>query len=218
MSLVTRIRVANTTRTVPAQVRACDFADVVTWQRRIHAPFIAPAGGIGSDWDWPALFLGCHFTEQAFGRQAVAFQIRVSDAAGNAVPVAQALLSLPYPWPGGRTQKCAFLWFVAATPAAALKAHGIDERFAVLAPVLDVVVQVSRAHGLHGRIGLHAAGGRTRQQTVELLRRYLRLGLSRRRGKRTGFFRFPHRVEDGRLFYFSPAQASAFAARQDDLR
>ena len=106
MSLITKIRVANTSSTVEAEVHPCSFSDVVTWQRRIQIPFIAPGRGIGSDWDWPALYLGCHVSEQMFGRQALSFQLRVSDPAGSAVPVAQALMSLPYAWPGGRKQRC----------------------------------------------------------------------------------------------------------------
>jgi hypothetical protein len=217
MSLISKIRVANTLRTAEAEVRPSSFADVVTWQRRIHAPFIAPTQGIGSDWDWPALYLGCHFSEQTFGRQALAFQIRVADPAGGAVPVAQAILSLPYAWPGGEPHKCVFLWFIAAAPAAALNAYGITEKFSVLPPVLDVAVQVSRSHGLEGRIGLHAAAGRTPNETNDLVRRYAGHGL-RRRSRLRGFFRFPHRPEDGRLFYFTPEDALAFSAKQDDLR
>lgn len=217
MGLVTKIRVANTARTVEAEVHPCSFADMVIWQRRIQAPFIAPSRGIGSDWDWPALYLGCHFSEQMFGRQALAFQIRVADAAGGAVPVAQALLSLPYAWPGGEPHRCVFVWFVAAAPAAALGAYGITERFSALPPLLDVAVQVSRSHGLEGRTGLHAAAGRTPQETDELVRRYVGYGL-RRRSRLRGYFRFPHRPEDGRIFYFTPEDALAFSAKQDDLR
>lgn len=217
MSLISKLRVANTARVVEAEVRPCSFADVVTWQRRIHTPFIAPGRGIGSDWDWPALYLGCHFSEQMLGRQALAFQVRVADPAGDAVPVAQALLSLPYAWPGGRAQQCVFLWFVAAAPAAALSAFGVVDRFSVLPAVLDVAVQVSRSHGLEGRIGLHAAVGRTAREAEDLARRYPNYGL-RRRSKLLGYFRFPHRPENGRLFYFTPEDAMAFSAQQDDLR
>ena len=180
-------------------------------------PFIAPNQGIGSNWDWPALYLGCHLSEQTFGRQALAFQVRIADQTGAAVPVAQALLSLPYAWPGDKTHKCVFLWFVAATPVSALTAFGITDRFSVLPPVLDGAIQVSRSHGLEGRVGLHAAAGRTPDETNELVQRYVGHGL-RRRSRLLGFFRFPHRPEDGRLFYFTPEDALAFSAKQDDLR
>lgn len=145
MSFITRIRVANSTETVAAEVYPCRFEDFVAWQRRIQ-PFIAATKGIGSQWDWPAIFLGCHVSEQLAGRHAIAFQIRVADVQGDAVPVAQAMFSVPYPWPGDVSKDGVFVWFVASATAAALRAHGIHQRFATLAPVLDVAVQLSLAH------------------------------------------------------------------------
>jgi hypothetical protein len=64
---------------------------VAVWQMEIHDPFIRTAGGIGSDWNWPALFLGCHTIEQALGRQALAVQLRVSAPDGTSIPVARAI-------------------------------------------------------------------------------------------------------------------------------
>lgn len=146
MSLISKIRIANTSKTVEAEVYPCGYEDMVVWQRRIHAPYIVPKGGIGSDWNWPALILGCHITEQSFGRQAVGFQLRVSDINGNAVPVAQAILSLPYFWPANSKERCVFVWFIAATPVDALVALGIADRFSVLPPLLDTAVQISESH------------------------------------------------------------------------
>lgn len=217
MSFITRIRVANSTETIAAEVYPCRFEDFVAWQRRIQ-PFIAATKGIGSQWDWPAIFLGCHVSEQLAGRHAIAFQIRVADAQGNAVPVVQAMFSVPYPWPGDVSKDGVFVWFVASATAAALRAHGIHQRFATLAPVLDVAVQLSLAHQLEGRIGLHAASGASQPEADALVSRYLAHGLQQRRASRWRFFKFPYRREDGRLFYFTPEDAKAFAARQDDLR
>lgn len=217
MSLITKVRVANTSRTVEAEVVPCSFADVVAWHRHIHIPFVAQTRVIGSQWDWPALYLGCHVSEQTLGRQALAFQVRVSDTTGHAVPIAQALVSLPYPWPAAHHRRCVFLWFLAATPATALHHFGIRDRFSTLPPLLDVAVQVSLSHGLEGRIGLHAALGHTTKESDALAARYEREGL-KRRSRLSRFFRFPHRKDDGRLFYFGPEDAKAFAARQDDLR
>lgn len=168
MSLITKVRVANTSRTVEAEVVPCSFADVVAWHRHIHIPFVAQTRVIGSQWDWPALY-------------------------------------------------CVFLWFLAATPATALHHFGIRDRFSTLPPLLDVAVQVSLSHGLEGRIGLHAALGHTTKESDALAARYEREGL-KRRSRLSRFFRFPHRKDDGRLFYFGPEDAKAFAARQDDLR
>ena len=71
MSLISKIRVANTTKKVEAEVYPCGYEDMVIWQRRIQVPYVTPKGGIGSDWNWPAYLLGAHFSEQDLGRQAV---------------------------------------------------------------------------------------------------------------------------------------------------
>lgn len=217
MTPVSRIRVANTARTVEAEVRPCSFADVVVWQRRIHDPYIAPRGGIGSGWNWPALFIGCHIVERSFGRQAAGFQLRVADQAGNAVPVAQTLFSLGYEWPASARFRCVFVWFLAATPVAALQANGIQDRFSVLNPLLDLAVQISLSRGLEGRVGLRATTGGNSQESEALVAKYRNCGLQQR-SKRAVFFRFPVRPDDGRLFYFGPAAALDFARAQDDLR
>ncbi len=217
MPHIRKIRVAGTALNVPVEIYPCSFEDVVFWQRRIHDRHIAPAGGIGSDWDWPACFLGCHFVEQLKRRQALSFQLRVDDGNGIGFPVAQALFSLRYPWPADKRHQCVFIWFIAAAPRIALLDRGIPHRDAILAPLLDIAVQVSVAHGLCGRIGLHAALG-TREESDDLVRRYKTMGLSQTARRRWWLFRFPHRWEDGRLFYFKPEDALSFAAKQDDLR
>lgn len=217
MRLISKIRVAGTTDIVPAEIHLCEFEDMVLWQRKIQKPFIAPLGGIGSNWDWPALFVACTLTEAAMGRQAISLQIRGEGPNGRAIPVAQAIYSRPYAYPGNPGESCVFVWFIASTPEAALKSFGISHKFATMAPLLDTAIQLSLDAGLDGRIGLHAALGATRKESDALVDRYLRQGLSRRtQGK--GFFRAPFRREDGRLFYFNPAAARLYAAAQDDLR
>lgn len=217
MGFITRLRVAGTDRQVEAQVHPCGFEDMVVWHRRIHLPHIAPSGIIGSDWDWPAYFVGCNVLEQVAGRQAVAFQLRVANAQGDAVPVAQCILSLPYAFPGDARRRCVFVWLLAGTPVAALQAHGVTQRFAVLGPALDTAIQLSLGHGLQGRIGLHAASGRTPEETDALAVKYRQQGLQQRTRRGT-FFRFPFRQDDGRLFYFDADAARTFAALHDDLR
>lgn len=220
MSLIRYVRVAGSGQKVAAEIMPCSFQDTVTWQRLIHDPYIAPAGGIGADWDWPALYLACNGLEVAAGRQATTFQIRVADAAGRAVPIAQCMLSMPYLFPGPsptRSTRFNFVWFAAATPETALRALGVQQRFATLAPMLDTAIIMSRAYGLNGRIGLHAARGPTQALSEALVQLYIRHGLARRPAKR-GWFRFFSRREDGRLFYFDSVPALAYAAQQDDLR
>lgn len=217
MPLIKKIQIAKSKRTVPAEIYPCEFGDVVQWQRQIHRPFIAPLKKIGHNWKWPALFLGCHTIEQLTSRQAIVFQIRVSDGKGNAVPVAQAILSLPYSWPGSPGKRCVFIWFVAAVPKSALSHFGVNQSFACLAPVVDTAIQVSFANGLKGRIGLHAALGATDEQSIELITRYTQLGLTKRPNF-LRYFRFPFRKDDGRLFYLSERNARRFSKRHDHLR
>jgi hypothetical protein len=217
LSLITSVRVANTQMTMPAEIYPCTFRDIVLWQRRIQEPYIAPGGGIGFDWNWPRFFLGCHIIEQSCGRQAIAFQIRVPNPAGVGIPEAQAILSLPYQWPGDARENCVFVWLIAATPEEALRARGIDCRFSTLPPLLDTAIQVSLAHGLEGRIGLHADAGRTAEEAQRLVEKYERQGLRRRKAARR-YYRRPARRDDGRYFYFTPDDALAYAAQQDDLR
>ena len=210
--LISRIRIAGTPSTVPIEIEPCALRDVQLWHRDIHLKFIAPKGGIGSNWDWPAIFLGSGVTEAMSGRVPLTFQIRVEAPNGMAVPVAQALFSFPYSYPGnakGRNphEKCVFIWFIAATPIEALNFYGIKHKFAVMAPLLDTAIQISLTQGLEGRIGLHAAAGKTSEESAELAARYAKQELLQR-GKSIGFFR-PFRWEDGRLFYFYPAGALA---------
>lgn len=145
------------------------------------------------------------------------FQLRVADNQGNAVPVAQVILSVPYPSPADERDNCVFVWFVASAPARALKANNIQDTFSVLAAVLDTAVQVSIGHGLGGRIALHAAAGANGQENEQLAAKYTKYGLQKRK-KSSMFFRFPHRRDDGRLFYFTAEAALDFVKNQDDLR
>lgn len=220
MSLISNIRVAGTGQIVPAEIYPCEMLDLQLWQRDIQIPFIAPVGGIGANWDWPALFVGCNTIETAAGRQAVTFQVRVEGPQGEGIPVVQSIVSLGYPYPGNTSgspkARCVFVWFVAATPAPALQSFGIPSRFATLAPVLDTAIQLSLSHGMEGRIGLHAALGSTATQSAELIQVYLRHGLKLRSNAK-GFFR-AFRREDGRLFYMDPVTAATYASAQNDLR
>lgn len=220
MNLLSKIRVANTALTVPVEVHPCTFEDMVVWQRRIHAPFIAPSGGIGDDWDWPLLFLGCHVMEQAGGRRALAFQLRVENASGDGIPVAQAILQRGLSLAG--RQEAAVCVRLVHRGGTAFGAGESGHRPAVFHPRAFAGYRGADFTGARiGRPhrGLHAAPGKTRRQGEQLAQRYRRLGL-RQRSRRgwLPFFRFPHRTEDGRLFFFTPEDALAFAQKQDDLR
>lgn len=219
MNLVRKIRIARTSRTVPLEITAASFEDVVAWQQLIQKPFVYPAGGIGHNWDWPALFIQCQVVETMMGRDTGVYQLSVENDKGEAVPVAQIIVTLPYAWPGPKkSQGCAFLWFMMSTPHEALKEYGVSERFSVMNVVLDTLIQISLEHGYGGRIGLHAAAGSTVEETETLVKKYESYGLRKRQKRWWSFFRFPHRRDDGRFFYFNDEDALAFAEKQDDLR
>ena len=217
MNKISKIRVANTQRTVSAKVHTCEFEDFVYWQREIHQPYLATGGGIGSDWNWPRLFLACTMAEKLARRKCLGIQVRVEAPSGDAFPVAQAILSYPFAWAGNKMHKSVFLWFVAAAPKAALIANGIFDRFSTLPVVLDTAVQLSWRVGLSGRVTLHAASGVSTQENEKLAEKYRNYGL-RQKFKTSTFFRFPFRRDDGRFFYFDSAESIVFARKQDDLR
>ena len=217
MNFIKRLRVANSSHTVDLNLHTCGFRDMQTWHQLIHKPFIEPSGDIGSDWDWRARFIGCNLSEALFRRKALTFQFRVASRDGLAIPVAQFILSVPYRWPANPTDGCAFIWLLARTPKAALAHYGVDDWPVVLPAVLDTAIQVSLESELQGRIGLHASAGGSQKQNEELERKYIAYGLQRRE-KLGGYFAFPHRREDGRFFYFGPAEAQAFSITHDDLR
>ena len=151
------------------------------------------------------------------GRKAISFQLRVKGPGGSAVPVAQAIFSLPYFYPGDLRKRCVFVWLIAGTPPSALQAFGVDERYSLMGPLLDTAIQVSLAHGLGGRIGLHAATGATPLESEKLVQKYLDQGLEQRT-KSGVYFRRPFRKDDGKFFYFDETKAEQFALTQDILR
>ena len=224
LAYVRNLPVKGSSRTVRVKVHPCSSTDFRLWHLQIRPHCLGAPGArpIGWEWNWPQLFIACGFSEKVLGRQALALQLRVAsgrpgDEGRRLVPVAQALLSLPYPWPGDSAQDCVFVWFVAKACDRALAAAGVLDTFSVLGPMLDTAVQVSLARGLDGRIGLHAALGESTSQSDDLAALYESLGLSRRT-QAPGYFRFPHRPDDGRLFYLDPAGAALFAQKRDHLR
>lgn len=217
MTLPKRIRIANTLRTVALDVHPCKYRDIRTWHRTIHDPFIERRGGIDCDWDWRRLFLGCHMSEALLGREALTFQLRVANERDEAIPVAQATFSYPYAWPANPQERCVFIWLVSGAPPEALTFYLVRDRPVVLPAVLDIAIQLSIANGLQGRIGLHAAVGASQEESDQLAKKYAGYGLQQRQ-QTDGYFRWPVRPDDGRFFYFAPAEAQAFSAAQDDLR
>jgi hypothetical protein len=207
---IRRIPVAKSGSTVPANVAEANFYDMVVWDRRIQQPYLRDLGGIGANWHWPTRFVACTVVEAAARRRAVAYQIRVRGDSGRAVPVSQAIFSIGYTWPGDHrarpTEKCVFIWLLCSTPKAALEQFGITDRFATLAPMLDVAIQLSIEAGYEGRLGLHVADEGSEHERRALRDRYAAQGFLGR-PLRSGWFRWPWRDEDGDFMYLTTAAA-----------
>ena len=148
----------------------------------------------------------------------MALQIRVEATDDVSVPVAQAILSIPYYYPDNPKLRCVFLWFLASAPASALAQFGFHTRLATLPSVIDVAIQMSLGNvRTRGRIGLHAALGDTEAESSTLAKRYKDCGLSAVPQHPLRFFRFPFRRQDARLFYLNSSQALPSTQRHNAL-
>ncbi len=214
---IKRIHVANADRAVEAEVVKATFQDMVVWDRLIQKPFVSKSGQIGSDWNWPARYVACRAVERTAGRACLAYQIRVCGANKLAVPVSQAIVSVGYYWPGDLQERCAFIWLICSAPENALKHQGVHDRFATLDPMLDIAIEISRAAGYSGRLGLHVADEGTAIQRDALRERYRTRGFkSRPVGK--GWFSWPVRREDGDLMYLTAEDAAIVTIATADLK
>jgi len=66
------------------------------------------------------------------------------------------MLVVGYPHTGEAGEMSTFVWFLTSTPAWALRAFGVTDRFVVMPLLLDAAVQASRWQRLRGRVALHA--------------------------------------------------------------
>ncbi|MCC5612960.1 hypothetical protein LC612_41305 [Nostoc sp. CHAB 5834] len=214
MKPVKNIRVANTLETRAIEIVKCGLKDVFAWQNKIQTHI--PKGEIGGKWNWPAIHLGCKFLEMVNFRKAQTYKVCVRNSENQRITVGQVILTNGYAYPGDASEKCVFIWFVASAPEAALQEFGIEKRFVVLPAIVDFAIQLSKANGYDGRIGLHAATG-TPKQSADLMGKYIKLGLTQRK-EQSKYFRAPFRKEDGRLFYFDENGAQAFSDAQNFLR
>ena len=151
------------------------------------------------------------------GRLTEAFQIVVSSPTNRVVPVGQAMLVSGYPHPGRSDHASTFVWYLTSTPASALRAMGITDRFVVLPLLLDTAVQASRWQGLDGRVALHADSRGTPAQNEDLVKRYSACGLIRRNQLRGLLLSLFRRMDD-RYFVYDGASAHACTPRWNSLR
>lgn len=216
---IRRLPVAGTpARSVECVVQEAGLRELRNWHRFIHDPFIAPdAARLDRTWQWTRYLMGSYVLNDAYGRLTEAFQIVVASRSGRSVPVGQAMLVTGYPHPGRANELSTFVWFLTSTPAAALKALGVDDRFVVMPLLLDTAVQASRWAGLHGRVALHADHRGSKHQQDDLVARYLRCGLTRRIELKNVVLSLFRRMDD-RYFVYDEAGAHACTLRWDFLR
>lgn len=184
----------------------------------IHDPYIAtdPAR-LDRAWNWPRYLTASYLLNDLHGRLTEAFQIVVSSPSGRPVPVGLAMLVSGYPHLGEADEMSTFVWFLTSTPAPALRAFGITDRFVVLPLLLDTAVQASRWQGLQGRVALHADHRGTGKQQDDLIKRYLACGLVRRNHLK-GSLLSRFRRRDDRYFVYGTASAHACTLKWDPLR
>jgi hypothetical protein len=216
---ISRLPVAGASgRHVECVVQEAGLRELRNWHRFIHDPYIAPdPARLDRTWKWTRYLMGSYVLNDAYGRLTEAFQILVASSSGRAVPVGQALLVTGYPHPGRPGEPSTFVWFLTSTPAPALQALGVRERFVVMPLLLDTAVQASRWAGLNGRVALHADHRGTKAQQDDLVARYLRCGLTRRRELKHAVLSLFRRMDD-RYFVYDEAGAHACTLRWDFLR
>jgi hypothetical protein len=203
---------------VDCVVQEAGFVELGNWQRLIHEPFIATdPTRLDQSWNWPRYLTASYLLNDVQGRLTEAFQIVISSPTGRAVPLGLAMLVHGYPYPGEPGEMSTFVWFLTSTPASALRAFGITDRFVVMPLLLDTAVQASRWQGLQGRVALHADHRGTRKQQDDLVKRYLAYGLIRRNHLKGSLLSLFRRMDD-RYFVYDMASAHACTLKWEHLR
>lgn len=204
--------------TVDCVVQEAGLRELRNWHRFVHDPFIAPdLSRLDRAWSWPRYLMASYVLNESHGRLTEAFQIVVASPTGRVVPVGLAMLVTGYPHPGEIGASSTFVWFLTSTPQPALASMGVSQRFVVMPLLLDTAVQASRWHGLDGRTALHADHRGTRAQQDDLVKRYLRCGLTRRRHLKGSLLSIFRKMDD-RYFVYDVASAHACALKWDFLR
>jgi hypothetical protein len=190
-------RLPTATGFADVRVREADYRLAAAWDRDVQAPYIAGSDRIDARWRWRTLYLRSLALEMAAGRRLAYLQLVTPTASGGAFPLGQLLLADGFPCPPDDRRSCAFLWYLAGAPEAAVRAAGAEPRKAILAALVDATIQFSYLAGYDGRICLHASPDGTAAQQRELAERYERAGLQRTTETRIGRLR----RNDGRYFY-----------------
>jgi len=198
----------------PVRVREADYRDAAAWDRTVQAPFIAGTDRIDANWRWKTLYLRSLMLEMAAGRRLAYLQLVTPTVSGDTFPLGQLLLADGFPYPPDDRRTCAFLWYLAGTPEAAVVAAGAQPCKAILAALVDATLQFSYLAGHDGRICLHASPHGTAEQRRQLVERYERVGLQRTTETRIGRLR----RNDGRYFYADEQTAMLMSTKLQSLR
>jgi hypothetical protein len=209
---ITRLPVANGIGAV--RVRESDHSHARAWDARIQVPHIRSTKRIDAGWSWSTLYLRSTMLEIAARRRLAYLQLVAPTATGDEFPLGQVLISDGFPYPPNEALPCAFLWYLAGTPAAALQAAEVVPRKALFPALVDIAIQFSLLSGYDGRICLHASPSGSTQQRAELMERYRGLGLKRWTGGWLGWFR----RNDGRYFYADTPTARLLSSNLDAYR
>ena len=210
---ITRLPVAGGTGAV--RVREADLSHAEAWDLYIQDPYISKSDRIDASWRWSTLYGRNATLEMLASRRLAYLQLVAPTPSGDEFPLGQVLISDGFPYPPDESLPCAFLWYLAGTPAAALQQAGVAPHKAVFATLVDMAVQFSFLSGYEGRICLHASSKGTERQRADLMERYRGLGLKHWTGGwLVGWFR----RNDGRYFYADTATAALLSSSLDAYR
>lgn len=196
-------------------VKLVGYSDVVEWDNTVgagireHTPNSLDAG-----WNWPLYHFNGMLTEPLRGRKVHTFQLQVRSSKNEAVPILQGMVSVPYKWPGPREEDCAFIWFLSKTPSKTRAEKEVPFSFEGLPYALDTAIEISKAYGLEGRIGLHAAA----ESLVLTYRKQSMLRRNILHWDPQEYFSLPFRRNDGLFFYFDALDAEQHQAKFASLQ
>jgi hypothetical protein len=202
-------------RLVDATVIEGGYEDAVRWHQDIQ-PHVTAMDRLDKAWNWPRLVTYLHLFERLAQRNAVFLQINVSNDQGVAIPVGQALVSDRFPYFPRQRERCVFLWFLAAAPETALRAHKLPADLKLGRPLVDLGLQLSFQRNYAGLSALHAASSDDRLADQALYDLYEK-GVGLIPVKRSLFVSL-FRRNDGRYFHTDEKRALDLSQKLDKLR
>jgi hypothetical protein len=157
-----------------------------------------------------------HLFERLAQRNTAFLQINVSDNQGTAIPVGQVLVSDGFPYFPRHREPCVFLWFLAAAPKEALRAHQLPDDLKLLCPLVDLALQLSFQRKYSGLMALRAATSGNSADDKTLYDKYeKRADLI---PVKPSIFISIFRRNDGRYFHADEQRALDLSQKLDTLR